>query len=190
MLKHQLCWCDFLFDFFWCFSGRRKREKRWLSYLCKKRFHMWGRNAAAVSCHTTYWVLYIKWPITSVRGKIKVILSSTPLTFCFSLSLSVVTDGAQRSVSCHPGLIWPMTALRRQLSPAEQTSCSWLRFLLGLGRLMRTLSDQCLQPDTNLAASTLIQPFRTCSQDERPTASSNIVTGDGRSYCVLFQASE
>lgn len=85
MLKHQLCWCDFLFDFFWCFSGRRKREKKWLSYLCKKGFHMWGRNAAAVSCHTTYWVLYIKWPITSVRGKIKVILSSTPLTFCFSL---------------------------------------------------------------------------------------------------------
>lgn len=71
---------------FWCFSGRRKREKRWLSYLCKKGFHMWERNAAAVSCHTTYWVLYIKWPITSVRGKIKVILSSTPLTFCFSLS--------------------------------------------------------------------------------------------------------
>lgn len=71
-----------------------------------------------------------------------------------------MSDGAQRcELPSRAHLAHDRPRGEGRLSPAEQTSCFQLWFPLGRGQLMRTLSDQCLPPDTSLAASTTDSTF-------------------------------
>lgn len=111
-----------------------------------------------------YWVLYFSvtwsdWPTTEEKSKSSTNTSS-PLTLSLSRSISWAWRDWRSPEVCevpsraHLADEGPQgRGVGGGLSPAEQTSSFQLWFLLGRGQLMRTLSDQCLQPDTSLAAS-------------------------------------
>lgn len=77
-------------------------------------------NVSRVSAHAALVSLF-DWPTMLISNKKSSSNTSSP-----RLVTNIVT--AQRCVSCRPGLIWPMTALRQWLSPPEQKSCSCCGF--------------------------------------------------------------